>query len=106
MEKLRTEEVKISKEDVNEDTKEIAFESLIHLKHLTEEYIENVHKMTTTYKKEFAICEMGLTLSLTLGQNPVVTVAIGSSEALQSSVMNLMCAMTNFKAKTKENSNE
>lgn len=103
MKECRTEEVKITKEDVNEDSKEIAIESLIHLKHLTKEYIENIHKMSTTYKKEFTICQMGLTLSLTLGPHPVTVVALGSSSAIQCSVMNLMNTVS--KAHAKENSN-
>ena len=103
MEELKTEEVKISKEDVNDDAKEIAFESLMHLKHLTEEYVENVHKMSTTYKKEFAMFDVGLTLSLALGPYPVAVVAIGNASSIQSSVMNLMSSMA--KAKIKENPN-
>lgn len=103
MEELKTEEVKISKEDVNENTKEIAMEAFLHLKHLTETYVENVHKMSTTYKKEFAMFDMGLTLSLVLGLHPVVTVAMGSAKNIHSSIMNLMSAMTNVK--TKENPN-
>lgn len=97
MEERKVEEVKIKKEDVSEDTKEIAYESIMHLKHLTEEYIENVHKMSTTYKKEFAICGMGLTLSLTLGPHPVVVTAMGSASSIQCSVMNLMNAITKVK---------
>lgn len=104
MEEFRTEEVKLSKEDVNEDTKEIAHEALLHLKYLTEEYVENISKMTTTYKKEFAMFDMGLTLSLALGPHPVVVVALGGARALHSSIMNVMSAMTRH-VKAEENAN-
>lgn len=99
MEELKVKEVEIRKEDVNEDSQEIAFEAMRHLKHLTEEYIENVHKMSTTYKKEWVIYGVGLILSLTLGPHPVVVSALGSKSAMQCSIMNLMHAMS------KENSN-
>lgn len=104
MEEFKTEKVEIHKEDVNEDTKEIAKEALLHLEHLTEEYVENVDKMTTTYKKEFAMFEMGLTLSLVLGPHPVVTATLGSRRAIKASVLHIMHAMTRH-AKAEENAN-
>lgn len=73
------------KEVIEKMNLEVAAETLIHLKHLTEEYQNNLLQIFKTYMPEMAFSETAIVLSFTsiIGQAAVI---LGDSKSVDKAV--------------------